>query len=312
MPLTWAPRCCSGSASTCRSRSGAVATTERASARSTTVWSSTSAGSRGSGSIPPLAPSGSSRAAPWPTSTTPRIAFGLALPTGVAGSTGIAGLALGGGIGNLSRAYGLTIDNLIEADVVLASGELVTTDAERHPDLFWALRGGGGNFGIVTSFLFRLHPVANVVGGPVFWGLDQAADVLRWYRDFIREAPPELNGWFAFVTVPPVPVFPEHLHGQKMAAIIWCWCGPLEDAEAAFAPVKAFGPPALYGVQEMPLPALQRDVRSPVSRWIAVAVAGRLPHGDLGRGDRRARSIRCPVADRAFNDASLSDDRSRP
>ena len=183
--------------------------------------------------------------------------FGLALPTGVAGSTGIAGLTLGGGIGNLSRAYGLTIDNLIEADVVLASGELVTTDAERHPDLFWALRGGGGNFGIVTSFLFRLHPVSTIVGGPVFWDLDQAADVLRWYRDFIREAPPELNGWFAFVTVPPVPVFPEHLHGRKMAAAIWCWSGPLDDADAAFAPIKAFGPPALYGVQEMPFPALQ-------------------------------------------------------
>lgn len=184
-------------------------------------------------------------------------AFGLALPTGIAGTTGIAGLTLGGGIGNLSRAFGLTIDSLIEADVVLASGELVTTDAERHPDLFWALRGGGGNFGIVTSFLFRLHPVSTIVGGPVFWDLDQAADVLRWYRDFIHIAPSELNGWFAFVTVPPVPVFPEHLHGRKMAAIIWCWCGPLEDADAAFALVKAFGPPALFGVQEMPLPALQ-------------------------------------------------------
>ena len=183
--------------------------------------------------------------------------FGLALPTGIAGTTGIAGLTLGGGIGHLSRAYGLTIDSLIEADVVLASGELVTTDAERHQDLFWALRGGGGNFGIVTSFLFRLHPVSTIVGGPVFWDLDQAADVLRWYRDFIREAPPELNGWFAFVTIPPAPVFPEHLHGRKMAAVVWCWCGPHEDADAAFAPVKAFGPPELFGVQEMPLPALQ-------------------------------------------------------
>ena len=184
-------------------------------------------------------------------------AFGLALPTGIAGTTGIAGLTLGGGIGHLSRAFGLTIDSLVEADVVLASGELVTTDAERHPDLFWAIRGGGGNFGIVVSFLFRLHPVSTIVGGPVFWDLDQATDVLRWYRDFIREAPSELNGWFAFVTVPPVPAFPEHLHGRKMAAVVWCWCGPLEGAEAAFAPVKAFGPPALFGVQEMPLPALQ-------------------------------------------------------
>jgi FAD/FMN-containing dehydrogenase len=184
-------------------------------------------------------------------------AFGLALPTGIFGTTGIAGLTLGGGIGNLSRAYGLTIDSLIEADVVLASGELVTTDADRHPDLFWALRGGGGNFGIVTSFLFRLHPVSTIVGGPVFWDLDKSVEVLRWYRDFIREAPPELNGWFAFVTIPSVPLFPEHLHGRKMAAVVWCYSGPLEDAEAAFAPIKAFGPPALYGVQEMPFPVLQ-------------------------------------------------------
>jgi FAD/FMN-containing dehydrogenase len=183
--------------------------------------------------------------------------FGLAVPTGIFGTTGIAGLTLGGGIGNLSRAYGLTIDSLIEADVVLASGELVTTDAARHPDLFWALRGGGGNFGIVTSFLFRLHPVSTIVGGPVFWELDQATDVLRWYRDFIREAPTELNGWFAFVTVPSVPPFPEHLHGRKMAAVVWCYCGPLNDADAAFAQVKEFGPPALYAVQEMPFPALQ-------------------------------------------------------
>src|SRR6476659_9437650 len=150
-------------------------------------------------------------------------AFGLALPTGIFGTTGIAGLTLGGGIGNLSRAYGLTIDSLIEADVVLASGELITTDAERHPELFWALRGGGGNFGIVTSFLFRLHPVSTIVGGPVFWDLDKSTQVLRWYRDFIREAPPELNGWFAFVTVPSAPPFPEYLHGRKMAAVVWCY-----------------------------------------------------------------------------------------
>jgi FAD/FMN-containing dehydrogenase len=183
--------------------------------------------------------------------------FGLAVPTGIAGTTGISGLTLGGGIGHLTRAFGLTIDSLIEADVVLASGELVTTDLERHPDLFWAIRGGGGNFGIVTSFLFRLHPVSTIVGGPVFWDLDQAADVLRWYRDFIKDAPSQLNGWFAFVTVPPVPPFPEHLHGRKMAAVVWCWCGPLEGADAAFAPIKAFGPPALFAVGEMPFPALQ-------------------------------------------------------
>ena len=198
-----------------------------------------------------------------PTSTMPRIHSGSPCRPVSPGSTGIAGLTLGGGIGNLSRAYGLTIDNLIEADVVLASGELVTTDAERDPDLYWALRGGGGNFGIVTSFLFRLHPVSTIVGGPVFWDLDQAADVLRWYRDFIREAPPELNGWFAFVTIPPVPVFPEHLHGRKMAAVVWCWSGPLEGADAAFAPVKAFGPPGVVRRPGDALPCPPGDVRPP-------------------------------------------------
>ena len=184
-------------------------------------------------------------------------AFGLAVPTGIFGTTGIAGLTLGGGIGNLTRAYGLTIDNLLEADVVLASGELVTASPDQNAELFWALRGGGGNFGIVTSFKYRLHPVSTVVGGPVFWDLERSADVLRWYREFIAKAPEQLNGWFAFVTVPPAPVFPEELHGRKMAAIVWCYSGPMEEAEAVFAPIQAFGPPALYGVQPLPFPAIQ-------------------------------------------------------
>jgi FAD/FMN-containing dehydrogenase len=184
-------------------------------------------------------------------------AFGLALPTGIFGTTGIAGLTLGGGVGYLSRRYGLTIDNLIEADVVLASGELVTTDADHHPDLFWAIRGGGGNFGIVTSFLFRLHPVSTIVGGPVFYDLDRAAEVLRWYRDFIVSAPRELSGFFGFATVPAGPPFPEHLHGRRVAAIVWCYTGTVEESEAVFEPTRAIGDPLLYGVQPMPLPALQ-------------------------------------------------------
>jgi FAD/FMN-containing dehydrogenase len=184
-------------------------------------------------------------------------AFGLALPSGILGSTGIAGLTLGGGIGYLSRNFGLTIDSLLEADVVLASGELVTTDAERHPDLFWAIRGGGGNFGIVTSFLFRLHPVSTIVGGPVFYDLDRAAEVLRWYRDFIIAAPQELSGWFGFATVPAGPPFPEHLHGRRVAAIVWCYTGTIEQAEAIFEPIKSIGDPLMFGVQPMPLTALQ-------------------------------------------------------
>jgi hypothetical protein len=184
-------------------------------------------------------------------------AFGLAVPTGVFGTTGIGGLTLGGGVGNLSRRAGLTIDNLIEADVVLASGEIVTASADAHPDLFWAIRGGGGNFGIVTSFLFRLHPVSTIVGGPMLYDLAQAGDVLRWYREFIGRAPEELGGWFAFITVPPVPSFPEALHLRKMAAILWCYSGPADAAEAVFEPIRTATRPILDGVQALPFPALQ-------------------------------------------------------
>jgi FAD/FMN-containing dehydrogenase len=175
----------------------------------------------------------------------------------VISTTGVGGLTLGGGLGHLTRRFGLAVDNLIGADVVLADGSFVTASADQHPDLFWAIRGGGGNFGVVTSFLFRLHPVSTVVAGPTFWPLEQTADVLRWYRDFIGNAPEELNGFFAFLTVPPGPPFPEHLHLQKMCGIVWCYTGPEESADAVFKPIRDFGPPALYGVQPMPFPALQ-------------------------------------------------------
>ena len=184
-------------------------------------------------------------------------AFGLAVPTGIFGTTGVAGLALGGGIGHLTRKFGLTLDNLIEADVLLASGELVTANVTAHEELFWAIRGGGGNFGIVTSFLFRAYPVSTIVGGPTLYDLDQTADVLRWYRDFLPEAPRELNGFFALLTVPPVPPFPEHLHLKKMAGIVWCYSGDPATAVDVFAPIHAFGPPALDGIQPMPFPVLQ-------------------------------------------------------
>jgi FAD/FMN-containing dehydrogenase len=172
-------------------------------------------------------------------------------------STGVGGLTLGGGIGHLSRKYGLTIDNLLAADVVLADGSVVTASADDHPDLFWAIRGGGGNFGVVTSFLFRLHPVDTVIAGPTFWDMSDTAEVLRWYRDSIHEAPEDLNGFFAFTVVPSGPHFPEELHGKKVAGIIWNYTGPKEDADEVFAPVLKVGNPLLHGVQEMPFPALQ-------------------------------------------------------
>lgn len=185
-------------------------------------------------------------------------AFGLATPSGIISTTGVGGLTLGGGLGHLTRAFGLAIDNLLSVDVVLADGRFVTASAEANSDLFWAVRGGGGNFGVVTSFVFQLHPVSVVYAGPMLWNLEQSADVLRFYRDFIVKAPNDINGFFAFLTVPPAPPFPEHLHNKKMCGIVWCYTGPLDKAEETFKPIRQrFGPPALDFVGPLPHPALQ-------------------------------------------------------
>lgn len=184
-------------------------------------------------------------------------AFGLATPSGIISTTGVGGLTLGGGLGHLTRKCGLTIDNLLSVDMVLADGQFVTASAEENDDLFWAVRGGGGNFGVVTSFLFKLHPISTIVGGPTLWELEQAPEVMRWYRDFIVDAPEYLNGFFAFLTVPPGPPFPEELHLKKMCGIVWCYTGPEEEADEVFAPVLEVGTPALHGVHAMPYPALQ-------------------------------------------------------
>jgi hypothetical protein len=183
--------------------------------------------------------------------------FGLAVPAGIISTTGIGGLTLGGGLGHLTRNFGLTIDNLLAADVVLADGSFVTASADKNPDLFWALRGGGGNFGVVTSFLYKAHPVTTVYGGPILYEIEEAAEVLKWYRNFITHAPNELNGFFAFLSVPPGPPFPEHLHNKKMCGIVWCYSGPLDKAEDAFKPVRAFKTPALDFVGPLPYPVVQ-------------------------------------------------------
>jgi FAD binding domain/Berberine and berberine like len=184
-------------------------------------------------------------------------AFGLATPSGIISTTGVGGLTLGGGLGHLTRKCGLSIDNLQEVDVVLADGSFVTASEEKNEDLFWAVRGGGGNFGVVTSFLFRLHPISTIIGGPTLWPMEQAPEVMRWYRDFIVNAPEDLNGFFAFLTVPPGPPFPEELHNRKMCGVVWCYTGPEERAEEVFAPVLEVGTPALHGVGAMPYPVLQ-------------------------------------------------------
>ena len=184
-------------------------------------------------------------------------AYGAATPSGIISTTGVGGLTLGGGIGHLSRKYGLSIDNLIWADVVLADGHVVRASADENPDLYWALRGGGGNFGVVTTFKFRLHPVSTVMAGPTFWPLDMAADVMRFWDDYIRRAPREMNGFFLFLTVPPADPFPPELQMKKMCGVVWCWSGAPEDFDEVFAPVRRFGPPAMDGVAPAPHPGLQ-------------------------------------------------------
>ena len=178
-------------------------------------------------------------------------------PTALFSTTGVGGLTLGGGIGHLTRKYGYSIDNLLSVDMVLADGSFVTANAEQNQDLFWGVRGGGGNFGVVTSFLFRLHPVDNIIGGPTLWPIEQATEVMKWYRDFITSASEDLNGFFVFMTVPPAPPFPEELHLKKMCGVVWCYTGPEEKADEVFKPVQEFGPPTLHGVHPMPHPTLQ-------------------------------------------------------
>ena len=181
--------------------------------------------------------------------------FGLAVPAGIISTTGVGGLTLGGGVGHLSRKYGLTIDNLLEADMVLADGSFVTVNANQNSDLYWAIRGGGGNFGIVTSFKFQAHPVKTVFGGPTFWPIEKTEEVMSWYHDFIMNAPDELNGFIATMVVPGPP-FPEDLHNKKFCGIIWCYVGDMDKAEEAFEPIKAMNP-IFEHVGPMPYPAIQ-------------------------------------------------------
>jgi hypothetical protein len=182
-------------------------------------------------------------------------AFGLALPSGIISTTGVGGITLGGGIGHLTRGCGLSIDNLIAADVVLADGRLVRASHDEHPELFWALRGGGGNFGVVVSFSFRLHPVADVLAGPTVWPLEAAPVVMRAYDEFIGEAPDQVGGFFLYLQVPPAPPFPEELHGRKMCGVVWCISDP--EMTDVLDPLLAVEPPALHAVGRMPLPMLQ-------------------------------------------------------
>jgi FAD/FMN-containing dehydrogenase len=180
----------------------------------------------------------------------------LAVPTGIISTTGVAGLTLGGGHGYLSRRHGLTIDNLLSAELVLADGSRVTASADENPDLFWAIRGGGGNFGVVTEFTFVAHPLETVVGGPTFWAIEDADELLAAYREWLPSAPRNVSGFFNFHTIPPAEPFPEAIHLRKVCGIVWCIDASDEEAERAMAPMLSLAEPLMHGVGRMPIAAL--------------------------------------------------------
>ena len=182
--------------------------------------------------------------------------FGLATTGGIISTTGVAGLTLGGGIGYLDRGLGLSCDNLISADVVTAEGQLLIASEQENQDLFWALRGGSGNFGAVTSLQFRLSPVKHIYGGPIFFELDHAGDVLRFYRDFIVDAPEQLGMFPAFQIAPPLPFIPEDRHGEPFIVLVTCWAGPLEEGERVLRPIREVAPIMAEAIGPMPYPAL--------------------------------------------------------
>lgn len=197
-------------------------------------------------------------------------AFDLATVSGVIASTGVPGLTLGGGHGHLTRKHGLTVDNLLAADVVLADGQLVHTSEDENPDLLWALRGGGGNFGIVTSFLFRLHAVGNVIAGPMFWPLEELETTLEWYRDWLPNAPDDIYAYYLEAQVPPADVFPQDIHGQKVCGLMWCCTGSQEQANTALEKARGVAQPLFEHVGPVPYAMLQSlfdDLYPPGLQW---------------------------------------------
>jgi len=182
--------------------------------------------------------------------------FGLATTGGIISTTGVGGLTLGGGIGYLARGLGLSLDNLLAADVVTGDGSFHVASEKDDPDLFWAIRGGGGNFGVVTSFEFRLSPVKDIYGGPMFFELDKAGDLFRLYREFIADAPEEFGGFPAYQIAPPLPFIPEERHGTTLALMVTCWAGDLDRGEEVLKPFRDLAPVVAEMVGPMPYPAL--------------------------------------------------------
>ena len=183
-------------------------------------------------------------------------AFGLATTGGVISTTGIAGLTLGGGIGYLSRGLGLSLDNLVSADVVTADGQFLVASENENADLFWALRGGGGNFGVCTALEYQLHPVDDVYWGPMFFEIEETENILRFYRDFIDDAPDEMGVFPAFQIAPPLPFIPEDRHGDLFVALVACWAGPPEEGEQRFKPFHDVAEVKAEHVGRVPYPAI--------------------------------------------------------
>ena len=180
----------------------------------------------------------------------------MATTGGIISTTGIAGLTLGGGIGYICRGYGLSCDNLVSCDVVTADGRFVTASQSDNDDLFWALRGGGGNFRVVTSFEYQLHPVKDIYGGPILYELDRAGDVLRFFREFLPGAPEQWGGFPAFQIAPPLPFIPEERHGDTFCIAVACWSGPIDEGEKALKPLHELAPVVAEHVGPMPYPML--------------------------------------------------------
>jgi FAD/FMN-containing dehydrogenase len=198
----------------------------------------------------------------------------LAVPTGIISTTGVAGLTLGGGHGYLSRRHGLTIDNLLSAKMVLADGSMATASADDNPDLFWAIRGGGGNFGVVTEFTFQAHPLETIVGGPTFWALEDSDELLAVYREWLPSAPRNVNGFFNWHTIPPAEPFPEELHLRLVCGIVWCIDASDEEAEQAMAPLLGVAEPLMHGIGRMPIAGLNSafdGLYGPGDQWYARA-----------------------------------------
>ena len=240
-------------------------------------------------------------------------AFSLAVPAGIISTTGIAGLTLSGGHGYLSRKYGLTIDNLIEADVVLADGSFVVASKNQNPDLFWALRGGGGNFGIVTSFVFQLHPVSTVFAGPIAWDQKHARTIMQRYREFLPKASEELGVFLGLKTILSSPPFPEELWGKRFCLLMCCYDGSEDEGKKTLAPlIDALPAPWFNWMGTMPYPALQSMFDGLYPKGMQWYWRCDFVKTSARRSDRHPSRTRGKDAKRTVAHASLPDRRCRP